>query len=71
VECTNADVDLGRVLGIQSFSMDRMLEMDPDFLVRTFYFYVRQMECNMEWINMLCALDASSLVRLLSWAYSA
>jgi G3E family GTPase len=33
VECTNAEVDLARVLGIQSFSMDRMLEMDPDFLV--------------------------------------
>jgi hypothetical protein len=33
VECTNAAVDLARVLGIQSFSMDRMLEMDPDFLV--------------------------------------
>lgn len=32
VECTNAEVDLARVLGIQSFSMDRMLEMDPDFL---------------------------------------
>lgn len=33
MECTNAAVDLAKVLGIQSFSMDKMLEMDPDFLV--------------------------------------
>ncbi|KAF8062708.1 hypothetical protein HT031_004037 [Scenedesmus sp. PABB004] len=32
IECSHAAVDLARVLGIQSFSMDRMLEMDPDFL---------------------------------------
>eukprot|EP00882_Tetradesmus_deserticola_P030398 GHRQ01034121.1.p1 GENE.GHRQ01034121.1~~GHRQ01034121.1.p1 ORF type:complete len:293 (+),score=79.84 GHRQ01034121.1:272-1150(+) len=32
VECTNAAVDLAAVLGIQSFSMDKMLELDPDFL---------------------------------------
>eukprot|EP00878_Enallax_costatus_P000297 GHUV01000370.1.p1 GENE.GHUV01000370.1~~GHUV01000370.1.p1 ORF type:complete len:381 (+),score=104.97 GHUV01000370.1:147-1289(+) len=32
IECTNAAVDLEKVLGISAFSMDRMLEMDPDFL---------------------------------------
>jgi hypothetical protein len=34
VECVNAEVDLGRVLGITAFSLDRLLQADPDFLVR-------------------------------------
>lgn len=33
VECKNSVVDLDKVLGISAFSMDRMLEMDPEFLV--------------------------------------
>jgi hypothetical protein len=32
-ECQNAQVDLGHLLGISSFSLDKMLEKDPDFLV--------------------------------------
>jgi hypothetical protein len=33
MECCNSVVDLERVLGIHAFSMDRLLEKDPDFLV--------------------------------------
>jgi len=30
--CTNADVPLGRVLGVQGFDLSRILEMEPHFL---------------------------------------
>lgn len=33
IECTNSDVDLGRILGISAFSLDKMLTQDPHFLV--------------------------------------
>ena len=33
MECCNSAVDVGRVLGVHAFSMDRLLEKDPDFLV--------------------------------------
>eukprot|EP00775_Hariotina_reticulata_P009293 gene9293-9458_t len=32
IECQNSVVDLDKLLGISAFSMDRMLEMDPEFL---------------------------------------
>jgi G3E family GTPase len=35
IECQNAQVDLVKILGISAFSLDRLLEADPDFLVRT------------------------------------
>jgi G3E family GTPase len=35
IECQNAQVDLDKILGITAFSLDRLLEADPDFLVRT------------------------------------
>jgi G3E family GTPase len=34
IECTHAAVDLDRLLGIHAFSLDRLLQQDPDFLVR-------------------------------------
>lgn len=37
IECTNVVVNLEKVLGISAFSMDRLLEMDPDFLVRNLH----------------------------------
>lgn len=33
IECCNAQVELDKVLGITAFSLDRLLEMDPEFLV--------------------------------------
>lgn len=33
IECQNANVDLEKILGITAFSLDRLLEEDPDFLV--------------------------------------
>jgi hypothetical protein len=33
IECQNAQVDLGKILGITAFSLDKLLEADPDFLV--------------------------------------
>lgn len=32
VECQNAKVDLEKILGITAFSLDRLLDMDPEFL---------------------------------------
>jgi G3E family GTPase len=32
VRCTNAAVAMGQVLGIKAFELERVLEMDPDFL---------------------------------------
>eukprot|EP00879_Flechtneria_rotunda_P001441 GHRR01001594.1.p1 GENE.GHRR01001594.1~~GHRR01001594.1.p1 ORF type:complete len:376 (+),score=110.97 GHRR01001594.1:404-1531(+) len=32
IECTNAQVDLEKVLGIKSFSLDKMLDQNPEFL---------------------------------------
>lgn len=34
IECQNAQVGLDKILGITAFSLDRLLEADPDFLVR-------------------------------------
>lgn len=33
IECQNAQVDLDKILGITAFSLDKLLEADPDFLV--------------------------------------
>jgi G3E family GTPase len=33
IECQNAQVDLEKILGITAFSLDRLLDMDPEFLV--------------------------------------
>ncbi|GAB4816668.1 hypothetical protein N2152v2_003714 [Parachlorella kessleri] len=32
IECQHAQVDLGRILGLHSFDLDRILSMDPEFL---------------------------------------
>ena len=36
IECENSRVDLERLLGINAFSLDKLLEKDPDFLVSSF-----------------------------------
>jgi hypothetical protein len=33
LECINAAVDVDKVLGIGAFSMEKMLQKDPEFLV--------------------------------------
>lgn len=34
IECVRSNVDVGRLLGINAFSLEKLLAMDPEFLVR-------------------------------------
>lgn len=34
MECSYSSVDVGQLLGINAFDLDKLLAMDPEFLVR-------------------------------------
>jgi hypothetical protein len=38
IDCQHAEVDLEVILGIKAFNLDKLMEKDPEFLVRCSHF---------------------------------